>query len=123
MLGIGFQEIVVIVILALIIFGPQKLPELARILGRGMREFRRAADDFRFSIEQEEQKSQRKKPDEPVISYYPDSSNPATAPIQKKPENHSPESSERQNNDQPIPNPITPHDPNNREVMILEKHG
>src|SRR5574342_1268457 len=52
MLDIGIQELLVIMILALLIFGPDKLPELGRRLGRAMREFRRASDEFRSTVEQ-----------------------------------------------------------------------
>ncbi|NOS36261.1 MAG: twin-arginine translocase TatA/TatE family subunit, partial [Deltaproteobacteria bacterium] len=44
MFGIGFTEIVVILVIALIVLGPEKLPELAKALGRAMREFRTATD-------------------------------------------------------------------------------
>jgi TatA/E family protein of Tat protein translocase len=52
MLDIGIQELLVIMVLALIVFGPDKLPELGRRLGRAMREFRRASDEFRSTVEQ-----------------------------------------------------------------------
>ena len=52
MLDIGIQEILVIMVLALIVFGPDKLPDLGRRLGRAMREFRRASDEFRSTVEQ-----------------------------------------------------------------------
>jgi TatA/E family protein of Tat protein translocase len=52
MLDIGFQELAVIMVLALLIFGPDKLPELGKRLGRAMREFRRASDEFRSTVEQ-----------------------------------------------------------------------
>ena len=45
MLDIGIQELLVIMVLALLIFGPDKLPELGRRLGRAMREFRRSVPD------------------------------------------------------------------------------
>jgi len=51
MLDIGFQELVVLMVIALLVFGPYKLPELGRALGRAMREFRRASDEFRSTIE------------------------------------------------------------------------
>ena len=51
MLDIGIQELLVIMVLALIVFGPDKLPELGRRLGRAMREFRRASDEFRRTVE------------------------------------------------------------------------
>ena len=46
MFGLGFGEIVVVLLVALLVLGPSKLPKLARQLGRGMREFRRAASEF-----------------------------------------------------------------------------
>jgi len=51
MLGIGMQEIILILIVALIIIGPKKLPDLARALGRAMAEFRRAADDLKENLD------------------------------------------------------------------------
>jgi len=51
MLDIGFQELLVIFVIALLVFGPRRLPELGRALGRGIREFRRASDEFRSTIE------------------------------------------------------------------------
>ena len=51
MFDIGLQELVLIFVLALIVFGPKNLPQLGRSLGRAMREFRRASDEFRSTIE------------------------------------------------------------------------
>ena len=57
MFGYGMPELIVILVIALIVFGPQKLPDLARTLGRGLAEFRRAADTFKRSIEEEAEQS------------------------------------------------------------------
>jgi TatA/E family protein of Tat protein translocase len=51
MFDIGLQEMLVIGVLALLVFGPSKLPELGRMVGRAMREFRRASDEFRATVE------------------------------------------------------------------------
>ncbi|MBK8010372.1 MAG: twin-arginine translocase TatA/TatE family subunit [Deltaproteobacteria bacterium] len=53
MFGLGFLEIGVILVLALLVFGPKKLPDLARSLGKSIREFRRATEDFRATMEDE----------------------------------------------------------------------
>jgi len=50
MLDIGLSELLLILVVALIVLGPQKLPEIARKLGRGMAEFRRTSEDLRRSI-------------------------------------------------------------------------
>ncbi len=47
MFDIGFQELILILVVALLVFGPRRLPELGRALGRAMREFRRATEEFR----------------------------------------------------------------------------
>jgi TatA/E family protein of Tat protein translocase len=46
----GFTEMIVVLVIALLVFGPTKLPELARNLGKGLAEFRRASNDLRRSI-------------------------------------------------------------------------
>jgi len=53
MFGIGMPELLVILVIAIIFIGPSKLPDVARALGRGMREFRRATDDLKNSIDLE----------------------------------------------------------------------
>ena len=50
MFGIGPMELVLILIVALLVLGPKRMPELARTLGRGLNEFRRASNDLRQSL-------------------------------------------------------------------------
>ena len=54
-MGLGWGEIVVIFVIALVIFGPRKLPELGRSLGKGISEFKRASSDLRRTWEEEVQ--------------------------------------------------------------------
>jgi len=51
--GLSFWEIAMVLAVALLVLGPTKLPELARSLGRGIREFRRATEDFKSTIDDE----------------------------------------------------------------------
>lgn len=54
MFGIGFPELLMILVVALIVVGPSKLPDLARALGRGYAEFRRATDELKQTFEQDD---------------------------------------------------------------------
>ncbi|OGR61300.1 MAG: preprotein translocase subunit TatB [Desulfobacula sp. RIFOXYB2_FULL_45_6] len=53
MFGLGMPEILLILAIALIVIGPQKLPDLAKTLGRAMGEFKKAAQEFKRSIDVE----------------------------------------------------------------------
>jgi sec-independent protein translocase protein TatA len=60
MLGsIGMPELIVIFVIALMIFGPRKLPELGRALGQTMNEFRKGMNNVRDTIEQEARKEEQ----------------------------------------------------------------
>jgi len=71
MFGIGMPELLLILGLALIVLGPKKLPELARALGKGMAEFRRATDELKDEFRQMEREiddtSSEVSKDEPLI--------------------------------------------------------
>lgn len=62
---LGFTEILFILLVALLLFGPRRLPELGRTLGRGLAEFRRASTDLRATIEDEVQSLEREVNTEP----------------------------------------------------------
>ena len=63
MLGTG--EIVLILVIALIVFAPRKLPELGKSMGQAMAQFRRASEDFKRTWEQEVEYEKVRKPDDP----------------------------------------------------------
>jgi len=91
MFGIGMPELLLILGLALIVLGPKKLPELARALGKGMAEFRRATDELKEEFRQLERETD-------------DSASAATHAEEPAPES-TPESEPQ--NPQPAPNPKT----------------
>src|SRR5437899_10033134 len=74
MFDIGLQEMLVIGVIALLVCGPSKQTELGRMVGRAMREFRRASDEFRSTVETNLNLSDS----DPVIHTTPSTPEPAT---------------------------------------------
>jgi sec-independent protein translocase protein TatA len=69
--SIGMPELIIILVIALIIFGPRKLPELGRSLGRSLREFKKASNELQNTLDEEirieeERSTQRQRPPEPA---------------------------------------------------------
>ena len=58
--SIGMPEMIIILVIALIIFGPRKLPELGRSLGRSINEFKKASNELRSTLEEEIRVEERK---------------------------------------------------------------
>jgi sec-independent protein translocase protein TatB len=56
---LSLPHLVVLFVIALVIFGPQKLPELARMLGKATAEFRKMTNDFRYALEDEVRELER----------------------------------------------------------------
>ena len=56
---LGIQEMIVIFVIALVLFGPKKLPELGRTIGKAITEFRRASNDLKATFEREMQTLER----------------------------------------------------------------
>ena len=61
MFGIGLPELIIIMILALIVIGPSKLPDLARALGKGMAEFKKATQEIKEGLDLDEEINEVKK--------------------------------------------------------------
>jgi TatA/E family protein of Tat protein translocase len=82
MFGIGMPELLLILGLALIVLGPKKLPELARALGKGLAEFRRATDELKDEFRQMERDTEDTSPS---VAHKDESS--LEKPPETKPEN------------------------------------
>jgi sec-independent protein translocase protein TatA len=86
--SIGMPELIIIFVIALIIFGPRKLPELGKSLGKSISEFKRASNELRNTLEEEIRIDEQRKPAAgPVAaaSTAPISSVPTDAPVEAEP--------------------------------------
>jgi TatA/E family protein of Tat protein translocase len=68
--SIGFPELIVILSIALLVFGPKKLPEVGRSIGRALREFRKTSDEIKERIEEEIQAEEFRDMEKSIKSEY-----------------------------------------------------
>lgn len=78
---LGLPELVIIFVVALVIFGPRKLPELGRSLGKSLSEFKRASNDLRNTLDEEIRAEERK-----TVTPPPSSTDPSVLPSPAAPE-------------------------------------
>ena len=73
-MGLGAPELIVIFVIALIVFGPKKLPELGKSLGKGLAEFKRASNELQRTLEEEVRLDEQKQrpPAPPQIGASPE---------------------------------------------------
>ena len=114
---IGMPELIVIMVIALIIFGPRKLPELGRSLGRSLNEFKRASNELKHTLDEEirveEQRSTERQ-------QAPDVPAPAWSVGERRRSGHSPAVGQRLSRMALVPFPSAspvPRDPDDDELQ------
>jgi len=92
MFGIGVPELLMILVVALLVIGPKKLPDLAKSLGKGLAEFRKATDDLKDTIYKQEPENEVKTEQtakQRQIAKLPSSSSiDETVKVEEKPDDH-----------------------------------
>lgn len=87
--SIGMPELIIIFVIALIIFGPRKLPELGRSLGKSLAEFKRASNELKSTLEEEirieEQQQRTAEAAKPAMPAQPVAVHQDTAPAAGEP--------------------------------------
>ncbi|HEU4520514.1 MAG TPA: Sec-independent protein translocase protein TatB [Thermoanaerobaculia bacterium] len=86
MFNLGVPELMLILAVALIVFGPRKLPEIGRTLGKALGEFRRATDDLKNTIEREVRLEELKQIGPSIVPFESVSRNEPPAPSPAPPE-------------------------------------
>jgi len=81
--SLGMPELIVIFVIALIVFGPRKLPELGRSLGRGIAEFKKATSELQSSLEEEIRLEERRLDAKATAPVAPAPVSEDTTPVSK----------------------------------------
>jgi sec-independent protein translocase protein TatA len=83
--SIGMPELVIILVIALIIFGPRKLPELGRSLGKSIGEFKKASNELRSTLEEEIRVEEQRDRQTPTTSTPPAATPPPADTVSRTP--------------------------------------
>src|SRR5579859_429071 len=81
MFNLGPMEVLVIFVVAVLVFGPKKLPELGKSLGKGLAEFRRASSELRGSLEREMENIEHEVKAQETQTHTPPSPVQAASPV------------------------------------------
>src|SRR6202166_2562049 len=85
--SIGIPDTLFLMLLALVVFGPRRLPEIGRQIGKLMYEFRKVSNDFKFQMEEElrasEEADRQRKLQTPALQGSLDAPKPASEPVQQ----------------------------------------
>jgi|ERR1043166_5354559 TatA/E family protein of Tat protein translocase len=79
--SVGTPELIIIFVIALIVFGPRKLPELGKSLGKSLAEFKRASNELKSTLEEEvrlEERKNQERQEQPKVAEFPEASASAT---------------------------------------------
>ena len=79
-MNLSFTEMAFIFVLALLIFGPKKLPEIGRQIGRALAEFKRASNEFKSQLESEMQQLEIEEENKRIMAAHPMEPPPGSVP-------------------------------------------
>jgi sec-independent protein translocase protein TatA len=121
-LNIGGPEMILIVFVALLLFGGEKLPEIARGLGKGIRDFKDASEGVKREITNQINNYEEKRPEEPVVNELPAAETQHELPPASEEHNVSAQS-EVEVNHNDVPNPIAEIQGVPHTIPYNENHG